>query len=302
MPSPIGSIARNPTRPALPRGVPTETAVVPALESAPPSGPMARWVRVLEAFAESGEWGIRDLARATEIPRSAAHRILHEMAALGLLAPADEPGRFRVGADLARIGLRVAEHLDIRRVGRPFLERASAAIGETVVLAVYDPGRRQFSAVDAVETSHPIRYLWESLRDWSDLHLGSSGKGILAFLPPDEQDAIIDPLPDPIPGRTPLAKRRLRDDLAAARRRGYVVSHGERYEGAVGVSAPVRDAAGRVVGDLIATWPDNRTGADKEAAAGIIVRAAADDLSRRLGWAGPHPVGRTSDAPERGRT
>ena len=245
---------------------------------------MSRWVRVLEAFAEEGEWGVRELARSTGIPRSAAHRILHDMAGLGLLAPADERGRFRVGADLARIGLLVAEHLDVRRVGRPILERASAAIGETVVLALYDPVRRQFSAVDAVETSHPIRYLWESLRDWSDLHLGSSGKGILAFLPPDEQAAILDRLPDPIPGRTPLTKAWLRNELEAARRRGYVVSHGERFEGAVGVAAPVRDAHGRVVGDLIATWPDNRTDDTKEASAGAIIRAAADDLSRRLGW------------------
>ncbi len=289
MPSPTGSIARNPSGPAIP--APTgPVPPLPPVASGSPSGPMARWVRVLEAFAESGEWGIRDLARATDIPRSAAHRILHDMAALGLLAPADEPGRFRVGADLARIGLLVAEHLDIRRVGRPFIERASAAIGETVVIAVYDPQRRQFSAVDAAETSHPIRYLWESLRDWSDLHLGSSGKGILAFLPPDEQDAILDRLPDPIPGRTALTKARLREELAAARQRGYVVSHGERFEGAVGVSAPVRDARGRVVGDLIATWPDNRTDADKEAAAGIIVRSAADDLSRRLGWSGADPA------------
>ena len=248
---------------------------------------MARWVRVLEAFADSGEWGIRDLARATDIPRSAAHRILHDMAAHGLLAPADEPGRFRVGADLARIGLLVAEHLDIRREGRPFLEHASAAIGETVVIAVYDPVRRQFSAVDAVETSHPIRYLWESLRDWSDLHLGSSGKGILAFLPPDEQATILDRLPDPVPGRNAVSKADLRAELEAARGRGFVVSHGERYEGAVGVAAPVRDARGRVVGDLIATWPDNRTDEAKEAAAGLVIRTAADDLSRRLGWVGP---------------
>lgn len=254
---------------------------------------MSRWVRVLEAFAEEGEWGVRELARSTDIPRSAAHRILHDMAALGLLAPADEPGRFRVGADLARIGLLVAEHLDIRRVGRPILERASTAISETVVLAVYDPIRRQFSAVDAVETSHPIRYIWESLRDWSDLHLGSSGKGILAFLPPEEQAAIVDRLPDPIPGRTPLTKAHLRIELDAALRRGYVVSHGERFEGAVGVAAPVRDAHARVIGDLIATWPDNRTSDTKERNAGTIVRSAADDLSRRLGWNedGPFPGG-----------
>ena len=45
----------------------------------------------------------------------------------------------------------------------------------------------------------------------------------------------------------------LRDELDADRRRGFVVSHGERYEGAVGVSAPVHDARERVVGDLIAT-------------------------------------------------
>jgi IclR family transcriptional regulator, acetate operon repressor len=254
--------------------------------STPVRGPMARWVRILEAFAAQGEWGVRDVARWAGIPRSAAHRILHEMAGLGLLASADTPGRFRVGPDLARIGVLVAEHLDVRRVGRPILERTSAMIGETVVLALYDPVRRQFSAVDAVETSHPIRYLWESLRDWSDIHLGSSGKGILAFLPPDEQAAIVEPLPDPIPGRVPVAKARFLRDLAAARARGYVVSHGERFEGAVGVSAPIRDARGRVVGDLIATWPDNRTSERKEADTGIIVRAAADDLSQRLGWVG----------------
>ena len=276
--------------PAFSPSTGADGAAQPSAASAPttgpPKSPMARWVRVLEAFAEEGEWGVRELARSTAIPRSAAHRILHDMVALGLLAPADDPGRFRVGADLARIGLLVAEHLDVRRVGRPFLERASATIGETVVLALYDRGRRQFSAVDAVETSHPIRYLWESLRDWSDLHLGASGKGILAFLPPDEQAAILDRLPDPIPGRTPRPKSRLRRELESARRRGYVVSHGERFEGAVGVAAPVREARGRVVGDLIATWPDNRTSDDKEAAAGDVVRAAADDLSRRLGWDG----------------
>ena len=118
-----GQSPGTPATPAIAGAVAIETASVASLESGTPSGPMARWVRVLEAFAESGEWGIRDLARATDIPRSAAHRILHDMAALGLLAPADEPGRFRVGADLARIGLLVAEHLDIRR-DRPALHRA----------------------------------------------------------------------------------------------------------------------------------------------------------------------------------
>ena len=244
---------------------------------------MSRWVLVLDAFAEQGEWGVRDLSRATGIPRSAIHRIVHDMSDRGLLAE-DGGGRFGIGPDLARIGILIAGHLDIRRVGRTILERAAAELGETVVLALYDPSRRQFSAVDAVETNHPIRYIWESLRDWSDVHLGSSGKGILAFLPEADREAILTRLPDPIPGRRMLTKVALRAELAEVRRRGFVVSHGERYEGAVGVAAPIHDAAGRVVGDLIGTWPDNRTDPAKEQRAGGIIRTAADDLSARLGW------------------
>jgi IclR family acetate operon transcriptional repressor len=249
-------------------------------------GPMNRWIAVLDAFAQHGEWGIRDLARTTGIPRSAVHRIVHDMAERGLLT--QQPGsRFGIGPELARIGILVAAQVDVRRIGRPILERVAAEVGETVVLALYDPSRRQFSAVDAVETSHPIRYIWESLRDWSDLHLGSSGKGILAFLPESEREAILDRLPDPVAGRRPIRKAVLREQLAQARRDGYVVSHGERFDGAVGVAAPIRDASAHVVGDLIGTWPDNRTDRRKERHAGIVIRNAADELSGRLGWVAP---------------
>ena len=96
-------------------------------------------------------------------------------------------------------------------------------------------------------------------------------------------------LPDPLPGLRPLSKDQLRNELAAARRRGYVVSHGERFQGAVGVSGPVRDATGRVVGDLVISWPDNRTSPEKERSLGEAARDAADEVSRGLGWDGVVP-------------
>jgi DNA-binding IclR family transcriptional regulator len=138
--------------------------------------------------------------------------------------------------------------------------------------------------VDAAESPQPIRYIWESLRDWNDLHVGSSGKGILAFLPPDEQGDILTRLPDPISGLRPLPKQVLRQELAEARERGYVVSQGERFSGAVGASAPIYDATGRVIGDIVISWPDNRTSAGREEALGIAARDAAAEISRGLGY------------------
>ncbi len=240
----------------------------------------------MEAFAERDTWGVRELAAHTGLPRSAVHRILHEMARLELLSEAGARGRFRVGPSLARLSVLVAERLDVLDVARPYMEAAAGLLDETLVLALYSPARRQFWAVDAVESTHPIRYIWGPLRQWSELHTGSSGKGILAFLPETDREAILDALPDPVPGARPMSHAALRAELDEARARGHVVSRGERFPGAIGVSAPIRDAAERVIGDLVFGWPDNRTSAEKEARAGSLVMRAATQVSTALGYRG----------------
>ena len=248
---------------------------------------MARWVVVLDAFARRPEWGIRDLAAATGLSRSSIHRIVLEMTSLGLLAPAATSGRSEIGPALVRLSLALTERVDVFRTARPILEELRDDTGETAILALYDRGRRRFRAVAAAESSHPIRYIWESLQDWNDLHRGASGKGILAFLPAEEQQAIMASLPEPDDERDRVARSALRVDLERFRAQGWVVSHGERFPGAVGVSAPIRDRHGRVVGNVLLGWPDNRTDAAKEEIAARSARGAADRISAALGYARP---------------
>jgi len=185
---------------------------------------------------------------------------------------------------LIRQALILGDRLDVTRVARPVLERTTARTGETTILCLYAPVRQQFWAVDAAESAHPIRYIWESLRTWGELHVGSSGKGILAFLPDLERDEILAGLPDPVPGLRPISKSQLRAELDAARTRGYVVSHGERFSGAVGASAPIRDATSRVRGDVVISWPDNRTSVERELELGLAARDAAAEISHGLGY------------------
>jgi IclR family acetate operon transcriptional repressor len=248
------------------------------------SSPMARWLIVLEAFAARPEWGIRDLAGHAGLSRSSVHRIVREMTSLGLLTPAATPGRSVAGPTLIRLAVGLTERVDVVRVARPILEELREGTGETAILALYDRTRRQFRAVAASESAHPIRYIWESLQDWSDVHLGASGKGILAFLPAREQEAIIEALPSSVGAARVITKATLRRELEQARQDGWVISHGDRYPGAVGVSAPIRDASGRVVGDVLLGWPDNRTDARKELSAARAVQSAADTVSTVLGY------------------
>lgn len=245
---------------------------------------MGRWLVVLEAFTQTPEWGVRDLAAHTGLSRSAVHRIVHEMMELGLLAPASRKGRSTIGPALTALVLGFTEGIDIVRVARPILEDLRDATGETAILALYDRARHQFRAVAAAETDHPIRYIWESLQGWRDVHLGASGKGILAFLPADEQAAILADLPAMTDDGRVISRARLERELAQAASDGWVISHGDRYPGAVGVSAPIRDAGGRVIGDILLGWPDNRTDPDKEASAARLAVAAARRVSESLGY------------------
>jgi IclR family KDG regulon transcriptional repressor len=250
------------------------------------TGLMARWLMVLEAYARHPEWGVRDLAAATGLPRSSVHRIVREMTALGLLTPAGTNGRAEVGPTLMRLAVSLTEHVDVLRVAGPVLEALRDETGETAILTIHDRTRRMFRAVTAAESSHPIRYIWEALQEWSVLYAGASGKGILAFLAPEEQRRILDALPDPLPLPSGVSKAALIASLSRAARDGFVISHGERFAGAVGVAAPLRDATGRVVGSVLLGWPDNRTDASKEqAAAQAAVRSAAA-ISTALGYVG----------------
>lgn len=257
--------------------------MIEARQSIPSRTPMARWLTVLEAFAARPEWGIRDLAVETGLSRSSVHRIVREMVSLGLLTPASAPGRSRVGPALSRLAVQLTERVDVVRLARPALDHLRDVTGETAILALYDRSRRQFRAVAATESAHPIRYIWESLQSWSDVHLGASGKGILAFLPHEERAAILSDLTADGWG-SDADRAALREQLEQARHDGWVISHGERYPGAVGVSAPVRDASGRVIGNLLLGWPDNRTDTAKEHAAAVAVAAAAGELSAALGY------------------
>ena len=125
--------------------------------------------------------------------------------------------------------------------------------------------------VEQVEGRHAVKQIVEVGAE-APLHLGASGKAMLAFLPDG--------------ARPPTARAAALDaDLERVRRRGYAVSQGERIPGAASVAAPVFDHTG-VVGSISAAGVIARSDARTTARYGRIVLAEARALSRALGWRG----------------
>jgi DNA-binding IclR family transcriptional regulator len=249
-----------------------------------------RVAQVLDAYTSHSRWGVRELAAYIDVPKSGLHRILQELAAENFLH-VDEEGSYAVGGELLHLAAGLMRSVEITRVAYPYMLEARNASGEATVLVAYDAGRQQIIGIDTAETMHPVQFPWGGLRQWTDIHLSASGRAILAFLPSGQLEKYFS-VPRKLANGDAVDVRKMSEELAAIRARGWAISHGERIPGTSGVSAPVFDARGVVVGGVVIAWPHRSELADNGEWIGPICADAAGAISAQLGWKAERRAGR----------
>jgi DNA-binding IclR family transcriptional regulator len=211
-----------------------------------------RVLRILGAFdGEHQVRGLSDLARATGLPLSTAHRLIGELAAWGALER-DADSRYRIGLRLWEVAALAPRSTGLRDTAMPFLEDLYEAPLRNVQLAVRDgveavyleriSGRRAVHVVTRVGSRLP-------------LHATGVGLVLLAHAP---ADVLYEVLAAPLRAYTPhtiTTPHALRRTLADVRRVGYVVSDRQIEEISTSIAAPVRGAAGEVVAALSIVIP-----------------------------------------------
>jgi DNA-binding IclR family transcriptional regulator len=207
-----------------------------------------RAVALLEAIAGDPEPRTApELAERCGLNRSTAWRILATLEDEGLVDRDPSAKRYTVGPAIARLAAAAGDSLS--RLALPHLEELSRRTGETVSLAV--PQGLQLVYVDQVQAPHVMAADW--LGRAVPLHATSTGKALLAWLPPEELDAALSqPLPS-FTARTITDPARLREELGRVKRRGYAVSRGELEAALWGASAPVLDRRGRAIA-VVSVW------------------------------------------------
>jgi DNA-binding IclR family transcriptional regulator len=114
------------------------------------------------------------------------------------------------------------------------------------------------------------------------LHATSTGKAYLAFLPDDEQEAVLPRRLERHTATTITDRRRLGDELASVRREGYAMCVGELEESLFGASAPVLSEQGRPVA-IVSVWgTEHRLPRDRLPDVGRRVVEAAGELKELL--------------------
>ena len=214
-----------------------------------------RTLDILDELAE-GPRSVGAVARAVELPKTTAYRLLLTLEQREMVARGSGPDEFRLGPRLLSLGLLVRAGSSLNEAALPVMRELRERFGETVNLNICVRDERL--CIASLEGTHRVR-MQGVMGERSPLHSGAAARAILAFLPTARVEAYIDAsLLTPLTGHTITDPERLRAILADDRRRGYVLSIGERTEGVTSVGAPIWGAQGEVAASLNVSGPTER--------------------------------------------
>lgn len=253
------------------------------------AGTVARVVQLLGCLAEAdGPVSIKSLCQSLKLPASTVHRLLGLLGEEGMVERSTDRPAYAPGLELVRIASLLASKVRIVDVAKPFMRAIVQDCDETCCLLQYVPTQRKVMALHAEFSSHPLRYRIEFFQPHS-LLWGATGRAVLAFLPPEEIDAALrDNDASPATGAALPARKALLADLAEIRSHGYAITHGQKIEGAVGISTPLFNSERRVIGSLCITMPETRFSKKAQARLSQLLISRAGELNRALGY-GPLP-------------
>ncbi|MEU5009785.1 IclR family transcriptional regulator [Streptomyces sp. NPDC021749] len=241
-----------------------------------------RAVTVLEILARHGEAGVTEVADELGVHKSTAFRLLGVLESRGLVGQEQERGKYFLAAGVLRLAGAAAVRLDISQEGAAVCRQLADELGETVNIAVLEGD----AAVNIMQARGPASV---TAQNWlgrrTPLHATSSGKALLAYQPAPVQDAVLSRKLPRLTERTVTSAEELRRELKEVVERGFAMAVEELELGLRAVAAPVRAHDGSVIGAISVSVPAYRLDEDRlpEVVQGTV--SAAEELSRRMGYA-----------------
>jgi len=244
-----------------------------------------RAIAVLKAFSDDApEMGVTEVSRRVNLHKSTVYRLLSAFEGEGLIAKSAETGKYRLGPELIVLGEQVLRHTDVHRVALPFLRELAERTGETVDLEVLSGSN--VVTIEEIGGKHVVAAAGAIGKPWA-AHSTSTGKVLMAHLPPEKQRQILSRTLKRFTPRTITDAKVLARDLLKVREQGYAISYGELEDHLIAIGTPIRSRNGDAVAAVSISGPDTRLTPDKLPGLIRIGLETCGKISARLGYHGP---------------
>ncbi len=228
------------------------------MEAKHPVRTTEKTLRLVEELMEQGQCRVTELADALDMGKSTVHNHLTTLREHGYVEQVGE--EYRLGLKFLEVGGNTRKSMEIYQVAEPEIKLLAEETGELANLLVEEQGLGVYlmrakgeKAVD-LDTYAGLRV---------NLHTTALGKAILAYLPDERVDEIVERRGLERKTAASIGSREeLNESLAAVRERGYAIDDGERLEGLRCIAAPVKSSSDEVLGAVSVSAPARRVSDD----------------------------------------
>lgn len=241
-----------------------------------------RGITVLEILEKEKLVSVVDIARKLEINKSSAHRLLATLESKHIVEKDKVTKKYKLGLGLLKFANRVLGDMEITQIAKPYLEELVVVTQESSHLCVLSKNKAVF--VDQKKSSEIIS-ISASIGDEEPVYCSAVGKNLIAFLPKDELEKVLDTIEfKAFTPRTITSKQALLTHLEKIREQGYAIDDEEIYSGVRCVAAPIRNHEGKVVAAIGISGPASRIQLEKIDKYASSVKEVAMKVSRKLGF------------------
>lgn len=235
---------------------------------------------IVELLREVDGAGVTEIADHLDIAKSTAHGHLTTLLDRGYVVKRGQ--EYHLGLKFFEYGQYVRGQLEIFKSGMDAVDRLETATDEMVWLISYQNGKLIYVYGRAGNNDIDVNAL---LGTRGHMHCNSGGKAILAHLPGETVERIVDR--HGLPARTENTitdRERLFEELERIRERGYALNLAEDLEGIHAIGVPLI-VDGEVQGALSVAGPAHRM--SKERCENEIIerlQAATDEIDLSLAY------------------
>ena len=259
-------------------------------------GLLSRCVAVIELMAAgTAPLRLSEIAQALDLPKSATHRLLRELVALGWVTQEAAEGRYRLSLRFALLGSRGLSATGLPDLARPLLRALADSTRELVRMTL--ASGEGLTWIAAAQGAPPGLMYQPAMDGTLVLHATANGKAYLAALPPEPALRLarrgglgkIRPTP-----ATLHQERALLAELERVRRAGYAVAAEEAEPGVTAVAVAIVPPGTGPVGSVSVAGPSLRLPSARIPALAALLTETAAALA--AGW----PIGPLAAAPPPG--
>jgi len=242
---------------------------------------VSRAVTLLRQFSlEQPTYGVSELSRALELPKSIVFRLVRTLVAEGLLEEDKTTSLYRIGLGAFEIGSLYAEGTPLLKVAVPYLDELVDRHGHNAYLGVLDGANAVYVA--AVEADSPLR-VHASIGSRVPAYATAFGKAMLAELPDDRVRALLGHNGlTRLTAHTITSIDALIEHLHTVRACGYAINHQETHLGVGSVGASIRDRSSAAIAAISLSYPISLVGVTEVTDLALKVRDVAAAVSHRL--------------------